>query len=683
MAEINNIIYKVEVDTASGKVNIDGITKGFEQADKSFNKLRKNVNKGLGGLDKSLQGTSKASGGATASVMELGRAISDAPYGIRGMANNLTQLVSQIGFTTKSAGGFTNAMKLMWKTMMGPLGIVLAITTAITAMDFFFGAQKKAKEETSKLNEVFGEETTKLMVLKRVMDDSNVSLEDKTELAKLAEEQFDDLNIVLDENGKLTEESAKQIDKLSIAFIKNAKARAIAQLIQEEMAAQAKVEARAAGESLNFFEKLYLGITAKIRGTSKAVNAGLRMDKKDRGEDMEDSLKNVDRYISMLSEKDAELAKELFKKTRNARKGKAKIIQTPEEFNTDALSLQSEVDAWDKKMLLAATKDKDQRLQLELIFYKKKQELRRQDRVESEFNELRKYEDKIDKLVKAGKMEAGAGEAAITLARMQTSEKVDGINGEHNRLIDKAEEVTKALRFGVDGEENEEVKAKLRERIKFALEAYMEVQQGVTNFMNGEFDRQLTIEQNKTNALNNELNKRLLNENLSKNERKRIQLEIGANDEILRKKQEKIERKRFKLNKAANIAQATISTYLSAQKAYQSQLALPTPDAPVRAKIAAGVAVASGLLQVAAIARTKFQSSAGSGGQIGGGFGGGSGGGNDRSFNFNLAGASRENQLAQTLQGRFDQPIQAYVVSRDITNSQQLDEDIRNNASFG
>ena len=92
--------------------------------------------------------------------------------------------------------------------------------------------------------------------------------------------------------------------------------------------------------------------------------------------------------------------------------------------------------------------------------------------------------------------------------------------------------------------------------------------------------------------------------------------------------------------------------------------------------------ISTGLLQVAAIARTKFQSSAGSGGQIGGGFGG-SGGGRDRSFNFNLAGASRENQLANTLQGRFDQPLQAYVVSRDITNSQQLDEDIRNNASFG
>ena len=562
MAETNNIIYKIEVDTQSGKVNIDGITKGFEQADKSFDKLRKNVNKGLGNLNKSLDGTSKASGGATASVMELGRVISDAPYGIRGMANNLTQLVSQIGFTTKSAGGFTNAMKEMWKALMGPLGIVLAITTAISALDYFKGAQKKVKEETDSLNEVFGEEATKLMVLKRVLDDSNVSLEDKRELVKLANKDIEGLNAQLDENGNLTEESAKHMDEYSASLIRNAKARAIAKLIQEEMNKQMKIEARAIGDSLSWYEKAYLNIKSQILGVSSAVNTGLEMDREDRESELEESINLVDKYIDMLKKSDSEMAKELFKNTKKTRK-KSKIMQTPEEFKADAVSLQSEVDAWDKKMLMAATKNKDQRLQLELMFYKKKQELRRQDRVDAAFNELYKYEDNIDKLVAANKMEAGAGEAAIVLARMQTAEKVNAINSEQDRLIEKAEEVTKALRLSNADEDEKDVMS-FKEKINMALEAYLKFHSGVTNFMNGEFDRQVTIEQNKTNALNNELNKRLLNENLSKEERKRIQLEIGANDEKLRKTQEKIEKKRFKLNKAANIAQATISTYLAA-----------------------------------------------------------------------------------------------------------------------
>jgi len=207
---------------------------------------------------------------------------------------------------------------------------------------------------------------------------------------------------------------------------------------------------------------------------------------------------------------------------------------------------------------------------------------------------------------------------------------------------------------------------------------FMEISRGLTSFIDGEFQRQLTTEQNKTNAINNELRERLNNENLSAGERKSIQLQIARNDEALRKKQEKIEKKRFKMQKAANISQALISTYLAAAQVQANPL---FPD-PVTKSIAMAATITSGLLNVATIARQKFQSSAGATVPAGA-LGGGGSGGADRSFNFNLAGASQENQLAQALQGQFDQPIQAYVVSRDITNQQQLDQDILTNASFG
>ena len=44
-------------------------------------------------------------------------------------------------------------------------------------------------------------------------------------------------------------------------------------------------------------------------------------------------------------------------------------------------------------------------------------------------------------------------------------------------------------------------------------------------------------------------------------------------------------------NKNLSIAEAIISTYLAAQKAYTSQLTL-TPDSPIRASIAAAVTIA-------------------------------------------------------------------------------------------
>lgn len=81
----------------------------------------------------------------------------------------------------------------------------------------------------------------------------------------------------------------------------------------------------------------------------------------------------------------------------------------------------------------------------------------------------------------------------------------------------------------------------------------------------------------------------------------------------------------FGESKELAIAEALISTYFTAQKAYESQfLPVPTPDSPARGGIAAAVAVAQGLARVAAIKSTNIGSggggaAAGGGGAIGGG----------------------------------------------------------------
>ena len=59
------------------------------------------------------------------------------------------------------------------------------------------------------------------------------------------------------------------------------------------------------------------------------------------------------------------------------------------------------------------------------------------------------------------------------------------------------------------------------------------------------------------------------------------------------------------LGKALAVASTTISTYQAAQQAYASQLTIPTPDAPVRAAIAAGIAITQGLLRVSQIMKVN------------------------------------------------------------------------------
>ena len=632
-----------------------------------------NVTKSMRFYQSQMDMSTGATGSASSAAMELGRVLSDAPYGIRGVANNISQFASQMAFAAKSTGSLSLAFKDLWKALMGPLGILIVIQGVIAAFEKASMTKKKVKEETDSLTQSFGLQTTKLLVLKSALDDSNVSLEDKKELVKKASKEFKDLNIEIDENGKLTDASRIAIDEYSVALVKNAKAKAIANLITKEMNKQAQLEVEETGKQLGYFDTLYHAISAKVLGTSKAVSNALEQDGEKRDEAMKKSQERVQKFLKMLKENGLEMAKSLFD-TEDKSKGKITILQTPKDFQTEAEDLQSEIDAWDKKMLMAATKDKDQRLQLELVFYKKSKEARRKDREDAAYNALFKYQDELDALVKSGKMNADEADKAKGVALIKTQEKVDAINREHDRLIEKAEEVTKALRLGLGGDSDDEEKFSLEE----GLQQYMKVQSAMTDFLNGEYDRQLTIEQNKTNALNNELNQRLLNENLSKDERERIQLQIGQNDEKLRKKQEAIEKKRFKLNKAANIANATINTYLGASQVIGDET-IPSLAKP----FVVAATIASGLLQVAAIARQKFQSSAGSGGSIGAAAGGNGGGDNTREFNFNLAGSTQSNQLTQSIAGQLSQPIQTYVVSSEITSQQQLDLNIANTATIG
>ena len=146
--------------------------------------------------------------------------------------------------------------------------------------------------------------------------------------------------------------------------------------------------------------------------------------------------------------------------------------------------------------------------------------------------------------------------------------------------------------------------------------------------------------------------------------------------EMFGSKNEKQAKKAFNIQKAASIASTTIQTYQAAQSAYASQIIPGDPTSVVRGAIAAGLAVASGLVKVAKIAKTKFE-----GGGAGGG-GGNEGGATTPTMSapqFNVVGQSGVNQLASLNQ----QPIQAYVVSGQVTSQQALDRNRLENATLG
>lgn len=151
---------------------------------------------------------------------------------------------------------------------------------------------------------------------------------------------------------------------------------------------------------------------------------------------------------------------------------------------------------------------------------------------------------------------------------------------------------------------------------------------------------------------------------------------------------EKEQKKAFEINKAVSIASTLIQTYQAAQGAYLSQLSIPTPDAPIRAAIAAGIATAAGLVNVATIAKQKFKGSGGGASAPSGGGGVGGGGTSAPSIpsspsqapSFNVVGQSGFNQVAGALGSQ--PPIQAFVVAGAVTNAQQLQNNTINQATF-
>jgi len=133
--------------------------------------------------------------------------------------------------------------------------------------------------------------------------------------------------------------------------------------------------------------------------------------------------------------------------------------------------------------------------------------------------------------------------------------------------------------------------------------------------------------------------------------------------------------------KAAAIASATINTYIGATKA------LATYPPPFGA-IAAGVTIAGGLMQVKKIISTKIPKPPGASlpaASTGGGGGGGAAIPTIQAPQIETGGAGLANtgsQIAETIASTSDRPVQAFVVSTEVSSTQALDRRTNAAASF-
>ena len=136
------------------------------------------------------------------------------------------------------------------------------------------------------------------------------------------------------------------------------------------------------------------------------------------------------------------------------------------------------------------------------------------------------------------------------------------------------------------------------------------------------------------------------------------------------------------IGKAAALANATISGIEGVQNAYTTAQKSPiTALFPGYPFVQAGIAAAFSAAQIASIVSTPKPN-------VSGGGGASASAPNVPSAPasappaFNVVGESPENQLAQTIEGRQQEPIKAFVVSNEVSNAQALDRNIIEQASI-
>ena len=631
------LIAKAERDLAKAQQNRILVEKGLVSSSTKVDKSTKKTAKQMKQL-------SSDTGASTSASLELGRVFSDMPYGIRGVANNIQQLASNLFFMSKKTDeatgksvGFGGALKKLGTGLWGATGVLVAFQAGIALLDYFKVGMGEAEESSSDLKSSLEDLTDTIDDLSISQENINDKIEDyitlqdlEKELNKSKTESNKRLLEIEEDLVSLREDNAKKQKKLLLEMT-------VAEY--EALSDEEKAAHRRATLSVDF--------SKRFNQLKKNIEEEGSLEKEKRGIiegsiDIETKYKKSKKLFN-AAEKDS------LKGLKNSKKEKEEERELLSKTSQEYKKLTKTIDEYQKK--------------IEEIQGVKPKNRPKVDVLGLDSIDIGENKKKMKKV-----LDAVADAVGVDL-------KKDPLKIDTNLDLELSDEAKKMVSDKLKSDlDNLMLDSKLEDAKEF-IDKSKAVLGAMTDFVNSEFERELTIEQNKTNALNTELNNRLNNENLSKDQRASIQNQIAQNDEKLRVKQDAIEKKRFKMNKAANIANALMDTasaaigvMAQARGGFLQRLSEAIPT------------IAFGLAQVATIARQKFQSSA-SNTPINTAGGGGGGGGSRAEPSFNIVGRSQDNILLGAIQSQFDKPLKAYVVARDVTNQQQLDGVISTSAS--
>ena len=726
----SEIIVKINVESGKAEVSLGKAKKGVDKLASSTKKLsdlqkqeaidvevlneqiriQTDINKAAAksqlGLAQSTKQTSKAFkqsktqvGLNNAILTEAGRAASDLRFGFNGVANNVGQMASLFGSLITTSDNVGTSLKELGKSLIGTGGILIAVQLLIAYGDqvwaFFTGAENAVSRFQKGINDATASLDTQIETFDRLIgtletygdigkraEDTNFLLAGsfskfKTAMKDLKEGASLEFTDIFLEKKIL--KGAEAIEKYRELFLKFLKAK------RDEAVVTAKLDATTKDGDLQFAkgsetrDKFILRRTELLRkrlviqrelelikpdddegsaASLKIFEGKLlqleKLEEKYRRESIDKDLLTEDEKINIQKEaalislqitvksfKDREKARlDAFIASTKANEEAGKITKEQSE------KLQKDANAEFKKSMVKANEEAgDVRIQIEAKIQTKLLQLERDRREQSRKEQENSFE--LDRQSKLNRGETQIKDLALLEeAKSQTIlEQLLGTNRTEIRVTRDTLELKKSYAEDEIKRINDLLSnSQISQERRSQLENDLTVQQGIQT------DTRIQI----------------------------LGLEEKAKDELVDSVAaglsavSSLMKKGTDAQKAVSIAATLISTYTSAQKAYESQLTA-TPDSPIRAVIAATSAVVQGLARVQAIRKVNPAGQNGSA----------SSAPSVSAPSFNVVGASATNQLAQTVAGQVNAPLRAYVVGSDISDQQELDRSIISTAGIG
>lgn len=233
----------------------------MEQYGQQAKRATASVN-GLASAQRNLSGSASSLAtnirGTNTVAIEFSRIIQDAPYGIIGVGNNITQLTQNFAHLRSQTGSTGQALSIAFKSMFSGANLLVlgvsAVTTAFTLYNMWARKNKKETEELDNgtkryIDTLEGvaraqadgavnaqKELSQLNLLYRASQDQALSMEDRRkaaeELIKQYPRQFEGLTT----EAVLAGEAATAYDKLSKSLVATAKAAAIYSRVADNQA---------------------------------------------------------------------------------------------------------------------------------------------------------------------------------------------------------------------------------------------------------------------------------------------------------------------------------------------------------------------------------------------------------------------------------------------------------------